>query len=94
MKIRLKKIKLSGLDDNFIGRYLLIGNIGFIVICHISRLYLGSLHESIEYQILSGNLETVVEIDSVSGENSLIFMHQWKFLKQSWDRVVEKGIKF
>ena len=67
-KIRLNKIYLSGVDDNFIGRFLLIGNIGFLVVCHISRLYLGSLHESVEYQILSGSMNTVLEFNSVFGE--------------------------
>ena len=45
---------MAGLDDNFMGKFLLIGNIGFLFITQTSRLYIGSFHESLEYQILTG----------------------------------------
>ena len=45
---------MAGLDDNFMGKVLLIGNIGFIIISQVSRLYIGSFHESFEYQLLTG----------------------------------------
>ena len=45
---------MAGLDDNFMGKFLLMGNIGFLVISQTSRLYIGSFHESLEYQILTG----------------------------------------
>ena len=45
---------MAGLNDNFMGKFLLIGNIGFIIITHTSRLYIGSFQESVEYSILIG----------------------------------------
>lgn len=45
---------MAGLNDNFMGKFLLIGNIGFVIITHTSRLYIGSFQESVEYSILIG----------------------------------------
>ena len=45
---------MAGLDDNFMGKFLLIGNIGFLILSQTSRLFIGSLHGSLEYQILTG----------------------------------------
>ena len=45
---------MAGLNDNFVGNFLLIGNIGFVIMTHTSRLYIGSFQESVEYSILTG----------------------------------------
>ena len=45
---------MAGIDDDFMGKFLLIGNIGFLILSQTSRLYIGSLHESLEYQVLTG----------------------------------------
>ena len=45
---------MAGLNDNFVGKFLLIGNIGFVIMTHTSRLYIGSFQESVEYSILTG----------------------------------------
>ena len=45
---------MAGLNDNFVGNFLLIENIGFVIMTHTSRLYIGSFQESVEYSILTG----------------------------------------
>lgn len=45
---------MAGLDDTFMARFVLLENVGFIFLCQISRFYLGSMYESIEFQVLSG----------------------------------------
>ena len=45
---------MAGLDDDFMGKFLLSGNIGFLIISQVSRLYIGSFQESFEHQLLTG----------------------------------------
>ena len=45
---------MAGIDDTFMSRFLLLENLGFLFISQASRFYLGSMYESIEFQILSG----------------------------------------
>ena len=47
---------MTGLDETFISRVLLLINLGFVILLQISRLHLGGLYESYEFQILSGEL--------------------------------------
>ena len=42
------------MDDLFIGRFMLIWNLIFLIIIHLTRYWIGSFHESLEFQILSG----------------------------------------
>ena len=42
------------MDDVFIGRFVLIWNLIFLLITNSTRYWLGSMHESVEFQILSG----------------------------------------
>jgi hypothetical protein len=42
------------MDDEFIGRFVLIWNLIFLLITNSTRYWLGSMHESVEFQILSG----------------------------------------
>ena len=45
---------MAGLDDTFMSRFLFLENLGFLFISQSSRFYLGSMYESIEFQVLSG----------------------------------------
>ena len=45
---------MAGIDDTFMSRFLLLENLGFVFLSQASRFYLGSMYESIEFQILSG----------------------------------------
>ena len=47
---------MTGLDETFISRVLLLINLGFVFLSQIPRLHLGGLYESYEFQILSGEL--------------------------------------
>ena len=45
---------MAGLDDTFMSRFLFLENLGFLFLSQSSRFYLGSMYESIEFQVLSG----------------------------------------
>ena len=45
---------MAGMDDVFIGRFVLIWNLTFLLITNSTCFWLGSMHESLEFQILSG----------------------------------------
>ena len=45
---------MAGLDDTFMSRFLFLENLGFLFLSQLSRFYLGSMYESIEFQVLSG----------------------------------------
>ena len=42
------------MDDLFIGRFIFIWNLSFLTMIHSTRYWLGSMHESLEFQLLSG----------------------------------------
>ena len=46
--------RVAGMDDIFIGRFVLIWNMIFLFITNLTRYWLGSMHESLEFQLLSG----------------------------------------
>ena len=46
---------IAGMDDKFIGWFLLLVNLGYTVLSQIGRFFVGSMFESIEFQLLSGN---------------------------------------
>ena len=45
---------MAGLDDTFMSRFLFLENLGFLFLSQLSRFYVGSMYESIEFQVLSG----------------------------------------
>ena len=45
---------VAGMDDNFIGNLVGIWNLIFLCLTHVTRFWLGSYHESMEFQMLSG----------------------------------------
>ena len=45
---------VSGMDDNFMGTFFLICNLISLFLIHSARLWIGSMHESSEYQIYTG----------------------------------------
>ena len=45
---------MAGLDDTFMSRFFFLVNLGFLFLSQLSRFYLGSMYESIEFQVLSG----------------------------------------
>jgi hypothetical protein len=45
---------MAGLDDTFMSRFIFLENLGFLFLSQLSRFYLGSMYESIEFQVLSG----------------------------------------
>ena len=52
--IAIKFSRIVGMDDLFIGRFIFIWNLLFLAIIHSTRYWLGSMHESLEFQLLSG----------------------------------------
>ena len=46
---------IAGINDIFIGRFLLLVNLGYTFLSQIGRFLVGSMFESIEFQLLSGN---------------------------------------
>ena len=47
---------MAGLDDFFLSRFLLLINLGFMFLSQLPRFHLGGLYQSLEFQILSGDL--------------------------------------
>ena len=47
---------MAGLDDSFLSRFLFLVNLGFMFLSQLPRFHLGGLYQSLEFQILSGNL--------------------------------------
>ena len=45
---------MAGLDDTFMSRFLFLETLGFLFLSQLSRFYLGSMYESVEFQVLSG----------------------------------------
>ena len=48
--------RMAGIDDIFMGRFLLIANIFLLLLTNFGRLWIGGIHESPDYQILTGNI--------------------------------------
>ena len=46
--------RVVGMDDEFIGNFILIWNLHFVGMIHSTRFWLGSMNESLEFQVLSG----------------------------------------
>ena len=46
---------IAGMDDISIGRFLLLVNLCYTFLSQIGRFFVGSMFESIEFQLLSGN---------------------------------------
>ena len=47
---------MAGLDDSFLSRFLFLVNLGFMFLSQLPRFHLGGLYQSLEFQILSGDL--------------------------------------
>ena len=45
---------MARLDNTFMSRFLFLENLGFLFLSQLSRFFLGSMYESIEFQVLSG----------------------------------------
>ena len=45
---------MSGIDDNFVGEFLILVNVGFLSLSQLARYWLGSMYESQEFHMLSG----------------------------------------
>ena len=45
---------VAGMDDVFIGNLVGIWNLTFLCLTHVTRFWIGSYHESMEFQLLSG----------------------------------------
>ena len=45
---------MTGLDDTFMSRFIFLENLGLLFLSQLSRFFLGSMYESIEFQVLSG----------------------------------------
>ena len=46
---------IAGMDDICIWRFLLLLNLGYTFLSQLGRFFVGSMFESIEFQLLSGN---------------------------------------
>ena len=47
---------MTGIDDNFVGQFLIIVNVGFLSLSQLARHWLGSMYESQEFHMLSGKI--------------------------------------
>ena len=47
---------MTGIDDNFVGEFLILVNVGFLSLSQLARYWLGSMYESQEFHLLSGKL--------------------------------------
>ena len=47
---------MTGIDDNFVGEFLILVNVGFLSLSQLSRHWLGSMYESQEFHMLSGKI--------------------------------------
>ena len=45
---------MTGIDDNFVGEFLILVNVGFLSLSQLARYWLGSMYESQEFHMLSG----------------------------------------
>ena len=52
---------MAGIDDNFMGKYLQLVNLGFLFVSQFYRYILGSMYESQEFQILSGQCISTID---------------------------------
>ena len=61
---------MTGIDDNFVGGFLILVNVGFLSLSQLARYWLGSLYESQEFHMLSGKIfiydNKVVQLASTS----------------------------
>ena len=56
---------MTGIDDNFVGGFLILVNVGFLSLSQIARHWLGSMYESQEFHMLSGKI--CIYSDAASG---------------------------
>ena len=47
---------MTGIDDNFVGGFLILVNVGFLSLSQLARHWLGSMYESQEFHMLSGRI--------------------------------------
>ena len=47
---------MTGIDDNFVGGFLILVNVGFLSLSQLARHWLGSMYESQEFHMLSGKI--------------------------------------
>ena len=47
---------MTGIDDNFVGEFLILVNVGFLSLSQLARYWLGSMYESQEFHMLSGKI--------------------------------------
>ena len=45
---------MNGIDDIFVGEFLILVNVGFLSLSQLARYWLGSMYESQEFHMLSG----------------------------------------
>ena len=64
---------MTGIDDNFVGEFLILVNVGFLSLSQLARYWLGSMYESQEFHMLSGNRVITILLASAKYKNSLLF---------------------
>ena len=47
---------MNGIDDIFVGEFLILVNVGFLSLSQLARYWLGSMYESQEFHMLSGKI--------------------------------------
>ena len=47
---------MNGIDDIFVGEFLILVNVGFLSLSQLARYWLGSMYESQEFHLLSGKI--------------------------------------
>ena len=47
---------MNGIDDIFVGEFLILVNVGFLSLSQLARYWLGCMYESQEFHMLSGKI--------------------------------------
>ena len=53
---------MTGIDDNFVGEFLILVNVGFLSLSQLARFWLGSMYESQEFHMLSGKMFMAIRL--------------------------------
>ena len=64
---------MNGIDDIFVGEFLILVNVGFLSLSQLARYWLGSMYESQEFHMLSGKI--CIYSDAASGWAEWALVH-------------------
>ena len=70
---------MTGIDDNFVGQFLIIVNVGFLSLSQLARYWLGSMYESQEFHMLSGIVSSPFYLPMPNIKTANYFDNESKF---------------